>query len=84
MADKPTVRANQVAAVRHPEHGGYVTPNPADTYDADDPLVRAHPWLFSTEQELAGREPEPALRESAPIEQATRAPGERRTTRRGR
>lgn len=84
MADKPkTVRANQAAAVRHPEHGGFVTPNPSDTYPADDPLVRAYPWLFSSEEELASR-PDETLRESAPIEQATRAPGERRTTRRGR
>ncbi|HEX6968609.1 MAG TPA: hypothetical protein VF174_07355 [Micromonosporaceae bacterium] len=78
-----TVRPNQVAAVRHPQHGGFVTPSPAQTYAADDPLVRAHPWLFSTEEELA-RGVEPALRESAPVEQATQAPGEKRATRRTR
>ncbi|HEY9416784.1 MAG TPA: hypothetical protein VIQ30_18670 [Pseudonocardia sp.] len=78
MAGK--LRPTQVAAVRHPEHGGFVTPNPAHTYDSGDPLVRAYPWLFSAD----GVEPEPALRESVPIEQATRAPGEKRGTRRAR
>ncbi|WP_435585813.1 hypothetical protein [Micromonospora aurantiaca (nom. illeg.)] len=77
-----TVRANQAAAVRHPEHGGFVTPSPADSYPADDPLVRAYPWLFSSEDDRP--EAEPALRESAPIERATRAPGERRPGRRPR
>lgn len=77
------LRANQIVAVRHPEHGMFVTPNPADTYAADDPLVKAHPWLFSTEEELAERDTAPKP-EAVPIEQATRAPGERRTTRRGR
>ena len=82
MAGK-TLRPNQAAAVRHPEHGGFVVPNPADTYRADDPLVRAYPWLFSTEDELADTD-RSALRESVPIEQATRAPGEKRGTRRAR
>lgn len=79
-----TVRPTQVVAVRHPQHGGFVTPSPAQAYAADDPLVRAYPWLFSTEEELASRGAEPTLRESAPVEQATRAPGEKRTTRRPR
>jgi hypothetical protein len=74
------VRPTQAVAVRHPEHGGYVVPSPAQTYPADDPLVRAYPWLFDAEASAG----QPALRESAPIEQATRAPGERRTTRRTR
>ena len=78
MAGK--LRPNQAVAVRHPEHGGFVTPNPAHTYDESDPLVRAYPWLFTAD----GVEPAPALRESVPVEQATRAPGERRTTRRQR
>ncbi|MGW3808850.1 hypothetical protein [Micromonospora sp. NPDC005113] len=77
------LRANQVVAVRHPEHGGFVTPNPADTYDQGDALVRAFPWLFSTEDELAERDAKPAP-VSAPVEQATRAPGERRNTRRSK
>ncbi|MET8265944.1 hypothetical protein ABZU92_18350 [Micromonospora arida] len=78
------LRANQVGVtVAHPEHGGWISPNPADTYDESDPLVKAHPWLFSTADELAERDEEP-VRDSIPVEQATRAPGERRTTRRQR
>lgn len=77
------LRANQAVAVRHPEHGGFVTPNPADTYADTDPLVRAFPWLFSTEDELAERDAKPAP-ESVQVEQATRAPGERRNVRRQR
>lgn len=83
MAEKKTVRPNQSVAVRHPEHGGYVVPDRATAYPVDDPLVRAYPWLFSTEEELA-RQESTLLRESAPIEQATRAPGEKRATRRAR
>lgn len=56
-------------AVRHPEHGEFVVPNPAQEYNANDPLVKAYPWLF-----VADNGPETA----------TRAPGERRPyTRRG-
>lgn len=74
-------RANQNVAVRHPEHGGFVTPSPAHTYDPSDPLVQAFPWLFSPEGEQVE---EATLRESVPVEQATRAPGEKRGTRRAR
>lgn len=82
MPEKKVLRPNQASAVRHPEHGGFVTPSRSETYAADDPLVKAYPWLFSTDDEMAERGNEPALRESAPIEQATRAPGERRPGRR--
>lgn len=60
-------------AVRHPEHGEYIVPNPAETYSADDPLVRAYPWLFVDFAD-----------DVAPVEQATKAPGEKRNTRRSR
>lgn len=43
---------------------------------ADDPVVKAHPDLFTAE---AGAN----VHRSVPVEQATRAPGERRATRRG-
>lgn len=59
-------------AVRHPEHGEFVVPNPAHQYRSDDPLVRAYPWLFVADNAEGG----------GAVEQATRAPGERRTTRR--
>jgi hypothetical protein len=66
------VRANEVVAVRHPESGALVTPNPSDPYRDDDPLVKEYPWLFASD---ADRE-----QQDAPVEQATRAPGEKRTT----
>lgn len=72
------VRANQIVTVRHPEHGMMVTPNPADAYPVTDPLVRAFPWLFSTEEELAERANQQGLVESVPIETASRRPGEKR------
>ena len=67
-------------AVRHPDHGELVVPNPAKPYPDDDPLVKAYPWLFVTDADLAADEPVTAVA----IEQATRAPGEKRQTRRGK
>jgi hypothetical protein len=58
-------------AVRHPETGVMVVPSPAEAYRDDDPLVKAYPWLFASD---ADRE--------ASVEQATKAPGEKRQTRR--
>lgn len=59
--------------VRHPAHGGYVAPVVGHEYASDDPLVKAFPHLFATDREIG-----------SDIEQATRAPGEVRKTRRGR
>lgn len=56
-------------AVRHPEHGEYTVPNPADQYTESDPLVRAYPWLFVIDAETA---------DQPPVETATRRPGEHR------
>ena len=47
-----------------------------EAWDGSDPLVKAHPDLF-------GDDPGALRRTVAPVEQATRAPGERRLTRRG-
>jgi len=66
-------------AVRHPESGVLIVPDRSRPWPADDPLVRAYPWMFIPEGETRPAKPAP---ESVPIEQATRAPGERRTTRR--
>jgi len=63
-------------AVRHPESGALITPLPADTYRSDDPLVKAYPWLFTSDAERAEQD--------APVEQATRAPGEKRQATRKR
>jgi hypothetical protein len=45
-------------------------------WDADDPFVKAHPELFSAT-------PIKVHRTVAVVEQATAAPGEKRSTRRG-
>jgi hypothetical protein len=52
--------------------------DPAVDYDKSDPLVNAYPWAF-VPLENAGQ-----IIESVPVEQATRAPGEKRAARRPR
>lgn len=43
------MRVIELAAVTHPEHGGFVTPSKRDRYKSDDPLVKAYPWMFEPE-----------------------------------
>lgn len=62
-------------AVLHPEHGLHVALDPAVNYADDDILVRTYPWAF-TAKEDAGK-----VVESVKIEQATAAPGEKRSVR---
>lgn len=81
------VNPTRIASVRHPEHGGYVAPENNRTYPADDPLVRAYPWMFETDEEAAKREATPPPESvpvviEPPIERGTKAPGERRVVRR--
>lgn len=85
MAETKTlrVRPGAASAVLHPQTGVHVVPDPSVPYGTDDPLVRAYPWLFGTEEEIAGVLSEPAV-ESVPIETATRAPGQKRPGRRAR
>jgi hypothetical protein len=88
MAEYLRVREPGKHALLNPETGLHETPKGDTQFAADHPLVKAHPWAFGTEEEIA------AEREAArnvtsvpiepPVEQATRAPGERRTTRRPR
>lgn len=73
----------QPAALRHPETDTYVIPQPGVAYDDKDPLVKAHPWAFVSADELDALERPDQFPESVPIESATRAPGEKRTTKRG-
>lgn len=61
------VRVRVPVALLHPESGSHVVPRPDDEYDENDPLVVAYRWAFVADTE---------------IESATRAPGERRATRR--
>lgn len=63
------LRVREPVVLWHPDHQSPVVPTRDDRYADDDPLVRAHRWAFIDENEL-------------PIERATRAPGEKRTTRR--
>jgi hypothetical protein len=67
-------------AVWVPELGAHMVPNPAQPYDEDDPIAQAARWMFVSDDELESAHPEPV--ESVRIETATRAPGERRITKR--
>lgn len=72
-------------AILNPESGLHEVPDRGTQYTADHPLVRAAPWAFASEEQIA-EEAEAAanVREvpQPPVEQATAAPGEKRATRR--
>lgn len=40
-------------ALLHPESGLHITPRAEELFDVKDPLVKAHPWAFATDQELS-------------------------------
>jgi len=63
-------------AVRHPEHGEFVVPNPAQPYSANDPLVLEYPWLFVSDEALAEQAAH-VPPTSVAIETATARPGSR-------
>ena len=63
------VRALEAVAVRHPETKEFVALDLRKRYRSDDPLVTAYGWAFAGDNDE--------------VEQATRAPGERRNIRRG-
>jgi hypothetical protein len=69
---------SEPVVVRHPDGGMLTVLDPALDYDPGDPLVKAYPWAFEP------RDTSPGVIESMPIEQATAAPGEKRTARRPR
>jgi len=63
--------------------GGQLRVDKGSHWPATDPVVAAHPGLFSTDARYGlnfSTEPEGY---GAPVEQATAAPGERRNVRRG-
>lgn len=62
--------------------GDYEVPSPAQTYPEDHPLVRAYPWAFASPEAVADRREQDQRAVFASVEQATAAPGEKRTTRR--
>lgn len=55
--------------VLHPQSGSHVAPDPADSYGADHPLVRAYPWLFTADED--------ATQPSPPIETVSMDPSMR-------
>lgn len=67
----PTARC----AVRHPLVGQMVNLDPAIDYDPDDLLVTAYPWAFEPVKDSH------RIVESVSVEQATAAPGEKRSRR---
>jgi hypothetical protein len=64
---------NSPVIVRHPDSGVLIVLDPAVDYDPGDELVKAYPWAF-VPLENAGQ-----IVESVSVEQATAAPGEKRT-----
>lgn len=71
---------HEPCALLDPKSGAHIVPDPTKQYADDDPLVLNARWYFVRE----GDE-EPAPRESvriADVEQATRAPGQKRQARR--
>lgn len=75
-------------ALLNPESGLHMTPKADEEFPADHPLVKAHPWAFGSDEDIRA-ERDAASRVTsvpidAPVERATRAPGERRQTRRPR
>jgi hypothetical protein len=75
-------------AIMNPATGMHMVPDPAVLYSSDDPLVQAAPWAFATDEELAREAAERAAGNSSvpvpQVEQATRAPGEKRSVGRPR
>jgi len=78
------VRARKgVGILLHPETGGFVVPNPDTPVESTDPLVKRFPWAFVSDEDLAAELAQAAeSARPAPVEEATAAPGEKRTTRR--
>ena len=69
----PIVHANAQCSVHF--EGLIVRLMPGQPWAADDPFVKARPDLFTVDPAFVHRTT------TAPVEQATRRPGERRTTR---
>lgn len=74
------VYATATCSVAMPQ-GGQLQVREGSHWPEDDPLVRAHPDLFSDDP-AAGLMYSRKPAEEAPVEQATAGPGERRNVRR--
>ncbi len=62
---------------------GHVTVGEGADWPADDPIVVAHPELFTDDPRHGLSYSAPPATRSRPVEQATAAPGEKRSTKRG-
>lgn len=71
-----TVKIYNPVVVSHPETEQFVTLSRGKEFADDDPIVKEFAWAFEDQ-------PAPEEADSVPIETATRAPGEKRATRRG-
>lgn len=69
--------------------GNHISVLAGEHWPASDPVVKAHPGLFTDDPRHGLRisvpleEATDAGKQEAPVEQATKAPGEKRPTRRG-
>lgn len=73
------VRPERAGIVRNNDTGGMDVLDPRKPYRSDDPLVRQYPDAFAADTDLAAEH----QAAQAPVERATRRPGEKGTTRRG-
>lgn len=74
----------------HNQYGGLVTVPLGSHWDAEDPLVRSHPDLFSEDPQIGlassvavDRAPRVFVGPGSEAEEATANPGEKRQARRG-
>jgi hypothetical protein len=75
------VRFKGGVILRHPETGAPFVPG-SDPVDETDPIVKANRWAFASDGELAEERAAARNVDSVTIEKATRAPGEKRSTKR--
>lgn len=83
MAEYLRVRQPGASALLNPVTGLHEAPRPEDRFERDHPLVKAYPWAFGTEDEIAAERDAERSRDSVliePVEQATNAPGEKRAS----
>jgi hypothetical protein len=76
------VRFKGGVILRHPDTGAAVVPAGDEPVDASDPLVKAYPWAFASDDEIAEERAAARQITSVVVEQATSGPGEKRSTKR--
>jgi hypothetical protein len=77
----PTVFASSTSTVTLP-NGAQVLVRKGSHWPAEDPLVKQHPELFSTDPRFGMEYSVAPAGYDAPIEQVTAGPGEKRNVRR--